>query len=168
MNINNQLMNKFLVSAFVFICMMMSCKESGKNGSNSNTLANLPIFPAETITELNKTVTSIDLISLKKEVNVSMSFDNPQAVQYVLSFADDEKGLVTGGCPPEGRIVFIVNGNNTYDAEIYYQNGCSAMVWLQGGKRVGSNKISNEGIDFFKNFLRPRTALPDSLKTQQQ
>ena len=86
---------------YLFLLMMIafSCKEGLKSSNKSAANSAPEMISQDIITELTKTVTSIDLISLKKNVNVSMSFDNPQAVQYVLSFAQDEKGEFDGTCP---------------------------------------------------------------------
>jgi hypothetical protein len=112
------------------------------------------------ITEINKSTTSVDLISLKKEVNVSMSFDNPNAVQIILSFITDEKANLQASCLPEGRLVFQKNGEITYDVDIYYGGECNAFAFMKDNAIFACNKISPEGIDFFKNFLKTHKTLP--------
>jgi hypothetical protein len=162
-----------LLSIVAVVFLLVSCKNDKKVGQagslkNASTSANdmeasingLSPLPAETITEMTRTCTSVDLLSLIKEVNVSMNFENPQAVQYVLSFVGDEKGMVVNNCPPQGHVTFISNGGIMNEADIYYNNGCNAMVWMKDQKPIYNSKIASEGIDFFKNFLRPRTQLP--------
>ncbi|MDQ3141006.1 MAG: hypothetical protein M3Q56_02040 [Bacteroidota bacterium] len=155
-----------------FAILMAFCSVGCKQNSTSNstgpksTMDASPL-PAETISELNKNCTSIDLISLKKEVNVSMNFDNPQAVQYVVSFITDEKGIVAPGSKPEGRVSFQKNGEIVYDADLYYSDGSNAMVWVDmQAKVLNMNKISPEGIDFFKNFLKPQVKGPRDSSAQ--
>ncbi|HMS30172.1 MAG TPA: hypothetical protein PKD32_09985 [Saprospiraceae bacterium] len=153
---------------YLLLLMMIafSCKEGSKSSNKSAANSAPEMISQDIITELTKTVTSIDLISLKKNVNVSMSFDNPQAVQYVLSFAQDEKGEFDGTCPADGRVVFLQNGENSYDAEVYFSGNCNSYIWIKNGQRIGSSKISPEGIDFFKNFLKPNAKpLTDSTQT---
>lgn len=151
---------KHLLIVSLLLSLVFSCKEAGKSGKDSksvNKAADIaPINPAE-LTELNKSCTSIDVISLRKEVNASMSFTNPEAIQYVISFISDEKALLTV-CQPDAHLVFQKNGDITHEADIYFSGECNAVVWVQGGKILNANKFSPEGVDFFKNFLRPRNA----------
>jgi hypothetical protein len=93
-----------------------------------------------------------------------MSFSNPSAIQYVVSFIGDDKGILTA-CNPDGHLMFQKNGEITHEADIYF-NG-----WLQCsglGRKAGKiefvNNISPEGVEFFKNFLKPRAEpLSDSI-----
>lgn len=74
---------KHLLIVSLLLSLVFSCKEAGKSGKDSksvNKAADIaPINPAE-LTELNKSCTSIDVISLRKEVNASMSFTNPEVI----------------------------------------------------------------------------------------
>lgn len=167
---------KNLLWLFCAVSLLFSCKKNNSKGGNAVDASNqaaggnsaisaLAYLPSDQITEMNKTCTSIDLVSLIKDVNVSMNFDNPQAVQYVLSFVADEKGVLTGNCPPQGHVTFVSHGNIVNEADIYYLNGCNAMVWTKNQKPIFCNKIAPEGIDFYKNFLRQRSSISkDSVK----
>ncbi|MBK7880080.1 MAG: hypothetical protein WBP33_13510 [Saprospiraceae bacterium] len=148
---------------FISSCKTDSNSKSASNKPGNNRAAEFqPISPA-VLTELNKSCTSIDIISLKKEVNASMSFSNPSAIQYVVSFIGDDKGILTA-CNPDGHLMFQKNGEITHEADIYFNGGCNAVVWTKGGKIEFVNNISPEGVEFFKNFLKPRAEpLSDSL-----
>lgn len=150
--------------------MTVGCKDS-KNPSNTgkSIMGNLKPIPSETITEYNKTATSVDLISLRKEVNVSMNFDNPQAVQYVISFIDDEAGFVNKTCKPDGHIVLQKNGEIVNEADIYYSDGCNAIVWMKDQVPSYCNGLTPEGVEFYKNFLKPRKNIDiDSINQAQK
>ncbi len=157
---------------FIFaLCLSLSCSnDSGKKENapvNSGKKIELKAFPADQLSTLKKECTSIDLISLKKEINVSMSFDNPQAVSIILSFITDEEGHLTNMCVPDAHLVFQKNGDILQDLDLYYKGSCNALVFLdQTGKQIAANKISKEGIDFFNNFLKNKSTQDTTGKRQ--
>jgi hypothetical protein len=152
-------------SVFVVFTLIltMSCNsdhaKKKENVADGGKKIDLKEFPADKITVINKECTSIDLISLRKGLNVSMSFDNPQAIAIILSFITDEAGNLTNLCLPDAHLVFQKNGEVIQDLDLYYQNTCNAMVFMdKAGKQIGANKISKEGMDFFNNFLKNKAA----------
>jgi hypothetical protein len=162
-----------LLAVFTLI-LMIACKGDSKTKTDNSTATNagkkidLKAFPADQITTINKECTSIDLISLRKDLNVSMSFDNPQAIAIILSFITDETGNLTNLCLPDAHLVFQKNGEVIQDLDLYYQNTCNAMVFLdKSNKQIGANKISNEGIDFFNNFLKNKTSQDTAGRSHQ-
>ncbi|NOT36178.1 MAG: hypothetical protein HOP11_02240 [Saprospiraceae bacterium] len=149
---------KYLSLTFILlISLFISCKTETKKPANNDRAANLSPLPPSIITQLNNTCTAIDILPLRKEMNASLSFskDQSQALQYIISFISDEKGALLGSCTPDGHIVFQENGEINYEADIYFSGGCSVFVWNKGGKISHVNKIKPEGIEFFKNFLKP-------------
>jgi hypothetical protein len=140
------------------LVLSVSCNNDSKKKEgpvSSGKKIDLKAFPADQISTMKKECTSIDLISLKKDVNVSMSFDNPQAIAIILSFITDEAGSLTNLCLPDAHLIFQKNGEVIQELDLYYQNTCNAMVFQDKDRnQVGANKISNEGVDFFNNFLK--------------
>ncbi|MBP9210930.1 MAG: hypothetical protein KBF37_11490 [Saprospiraceae bacterium] len=153
------------------LCMLLAfstgCKNE-KTGNGTNTTVagkaiELDAMDANHISKLRSEGTSVDLISLKKDVNVSMSFDNPQAFSIIMSFITSEKGLLTTSCLPDAHLIVQKSGDILQEMDLYYKNGCNAMVFLDGeGKKIAANSISNEGVDFFNNFLKTKSS-QDSL-----
>ena len=142
---------------FLIFLVFPSCKNEGHKKPNAaDRTAGLEPLPPSIITQLNKTCTSIDIIPLRKEGNASLSFskNEAQALQYMISFIGDEKGTL-GNCAADGHIVFGESGEINYEADIYFTNGCNAMAWIKGGKIIYINSIRPEGIEFYKNFLKP-------------
>lgn len=147
-----------LTLVFITACKSDQSKKK-ENLAGGGTKIDLKVFPAEQITTINKECTSIDLISLRKNINVSMSFDNPQAIAIILSFITDETGNLTNLCVPDAHLVFQKNGEIIQDLDLYYQNTCNAVVFMdKSGKPIGANKVSNEGMDFFNNFLKNKAS----------
>ncbi|MBV6472446.1 MAG: hypothetical protein JPMHGGIA_00702 [Saprospiraceae bacterium] len=156
--------------SFLF-CMLLALSTGCKNekpGNGTNTAVagkaiELDAMDANHISKLRSEGTSVDLISLKKDVNVSMSFDNPQAFSIIMSFITSEKGLLTTSCLPDAHLIVQKSGDILQEMDLYYKNGCNAMVFLDGeGKKIAANSISNEGVDFFNNFLKTKSS-QDSL-----
>lgn len=146
----------------VFLQLIIACKNDGKSSNSKSAGAGKKIeyngISADLLTKLRQECTSIDIISLKKEVNVSMSFDNQQAVAIILSFITEEKANLTDMCLPEARLVCQRNGDVFQEMDLYYQNGCNALVFMdKDNKPVSANQISNEGVDFFNNFLKAKS-----------
>jgi hypothetical protein len=158
-------MYKYLI-LFVLLTTYFSCKEGTvKKAGSGSIMSKYAPLSSEIISEYNKNVSSVDLISLKKEVNVSMNFDNAQAVQYVISFIGNEVGIVDNLCKPDGHIVLFNNGELINEADIYFSSNCNAMVWMTNQQPTNCNILTPEGVDFYKNFLKPRNNSDlDSLK----
>lgn len=155
----------YLLSALV-LCFVWSCKSdqsSAKDTGTKGKKVEYQAFPMDKISQMRSEATSVDLISLKKDVNLSMSFDNPQSVSIIMSFFTEEAGLVTNLCLPDAHLMVQKNGEILQEMDLFYQNGCNAMVFMDVQQnKLGANKISKEGIDFFNNFLKSKTS-QDSL-----
>lgn len=149
---------KYIALSMTILCVIfLQCKKETKKSNSNDRAANLTALPANIITQLNNTCTAIDILPLRKEMNASLSFskDQSQALQYIISFIADDKGTLPGNCTPDGHVVFQENGEINYEADIYFSGGCSVFAWIKGGKITHINKIRPEGIEFFKNFLKP-------------
>ncbi len=153
-----------LVLVAAFLTLFITCKsDSAKNSESTDApkgkKMELSVLAADKVSSLKRECTSVDLISLRKNINVSMSFDNPQAISIILSFITDEVGDLTNLCTPDAHLVFQKNGEILQDLDLYYTNGCNALLFMdQQGKTIGANKVSNEGVDFFKNFLKNKSS----------
>lgn len=148
---------------FIFLQLILACKSDTKSstakGAASGKKIEYPGVNPDQLTRLRQECTSIDIISLKKEVNVSMSFDNQQAVAIILSFVTEEKANLTNMCLPEAHLVCQRNGEVFQEMDLYYQSGCNALVFMdKDNKPVAANQISNEGVDFFNNFLKAKSS----------
>ena len=150
---------------------VVACKSSSpgtdKGQTQSSSLvSNLPVIDANELTELKRTVNAVDLTGLK--TNVTMSFDNPQAIAYILSFISGPPGDFTKNCTPDARIALMVNGTIVKDADVFFMNGCSAVIYMDENNAVEANGITPEGIDFFKNFLKPVSTTQDTIGSKSQ
>ena len=81
-------MSRYFTLLLVLSALVLSCKPNSKSeGSNSSTATNRALefepLSAAILSDMNKSITSIDIISLRKEVNASMSFSDAQAIQYI-------------------------------------------------------------------------------------
>ncbi|MCC6753037.1 MAG: hypothetical protein IT266_03525 [Saprospiraceae bacterium] len=152
---------------YLLLAFSTGCKNEktskGAKPAVSGKAIELDLMDADNISSLRSEGTSVDLISLKKDVNVSMSFDNPQAFSIIMSFITSDKGVLTTSCLPDAHLIVQKNGDILREMDLYYQNGCNAMVFLDAeGKKIAANSISNEGVDFFNNFLKTKSS-QDSL-----
>ena len=151
-----------ILVVFTLVLLIACNSDSSKkkeNKADGGKKIDLKVFPADLITTINRECTSIDLISLRKDLNVSMSFDNPQSIAIILSFITDEVGNLTNLCAPDAHLVLQKNGEIIQDLNLYYQKTCNALVFLdKENKPIGANKISNEGVDFFNNFLKNKVS----------
>ncbi|MCC6816261.1 MAG: hypothetical protein IT267_07620 [Saprospiraceae bacterium] len=152
---------KYLTLIFLLSStLLFNCKKDSKKGTSNDRAANLTALPSAIITQLNNKCTAIDILPLRKEMNASLSFskDQSQALQYIISFIGDEKGVLLANCTPDGHVVFQENGEINYEADVYFNGACTVWVWNKGGKITHVNKMRPEGVEFFKNFLKPISA----------
>jgi hypothetical protein len=152
-------MKYFSLMLFASLIIFTQCKKDPKKPKLDDRAANLGPLPASVITQLNNTCTAIDILPLRKEMNASLSFskDQNQAIQYIISFIGDERANLPSNCTPDGHVVFQENGEINYEADVYFQGSCVLFAFNKGGKVSHVNKIRPEGVEFFRNFLKPVT-----------
>lgn len=94
---------------------------------------------------------------------ISMSMDNKPAIQNILSHLEPTPVALPSTCKPTGRIFFQKEGEDLEIAEFYLHQDCRCFVFLKDGKPAHSNRLSDKGLEFYRNSIRQAVQ-----QTQQQ
>lgn len=85
---------------------------------------------------------------------MSMSFDNQPAIQNVLGHLEARPVALPSTCKPTGRAFFQKDGEELGVAEFYLHTDCRCFVFLKDGKPAHSNRIKDQGLEFYQNSIR--------------
>jgi hypothetical protein len=151
-----------LIFSIFFFCFLFSCKEKSKNEVPSITeekpiqvnssISGLPAFPKAMLEKMFLEVDYIDYIFYK--LPISASQDEKKSIQSNIMFTSlTAAGNISADCKPIGRKFYNSKGETIMSADIYFDNGCIAYVFLEGEKPVYSSQITNDGITFYKSVI---------------
>lgn len=110
-----------------------------------------PSIPLAELEELWKTCDYIDFIFY--DFNFSMNQSEKEAIQSTIAHIAEETPLLTTACKPMGHVFFQVEGKNVLDADLYLDNNCVCYVFYKNGKKVYANKLTQQGVDFYRNIF---------------
>ncbi|NUQ25145.1 MAG: hypothetical protein HUU34_14455 [Saprospiraceae bacterium] len=110
-----------------------------------------PSIPMAEIQELWNTCDYIDFIFY--EFNFSMNQSEKLAIQSTIGHIAEETPLLTTACKPIGHVFFQVEGKNVLDADLYLDDQCVCYVFYKNGKKVYANKLTQQGVDFYRNIF---------------
>ncbi|MCB0644498.1 MAG: hypothetical protein KDC44_22795 [Phaeodactylibacter sp.] len=111
--------------------------------------ATLPSLPIVTLEYLWKSCDFVDYVFY--ELPVSMSLDNKKTIQYVLSHIAEDPAPLRPECKSIGRIFYQVEGENVLEADMYFSEGCTYLVFLEDGKAKYANYMTKDGVDYLNN-----------------
>ena len=84
---------------------------------------------------------------------VSINQSSLDQIRTTLTGIGEAPASIAANCSPAGHIWFQVNGKNIEEADIYFQQGCTAYVWYENGKPAFGNVMTQNGIGFFQNII---------------
>lgn len=111
----------------------------------------LPAMDKATFDNLRSTVTQVDYIF--HFLPFSMNQTDPNAVQSNLALISPEQADDLSGCQPFARETFQSNGTIVMEADLYFSEGCIAYVFYKGKEAVYANKVTPDGINFYRNMI---------------
>lgn len=88
------------------------------------------------------------------DLPVSINQSELPQIQSTLATISTEPMPINPACKPLGHIWFQVNGKNIEEADIYFQAECVGYVWYENGKPAYSNKMTQDGLNFYSNILQ--------------
>lgn len=139
---------KYFILLSLTLCLTFSCKQKKDPNTKFSELAALP---ADKFQKLFSEATYIDYIFY--DLPFSISQDDKPSISANLNLISREKmGPLNIHCKPLGREFFHIDGVITFEAEIYFQEGCYGYVFLQNEKPIYANKISEDGMKFYNNI----------------
>lgn len=152
--------------AFLIITSLASCGDPAADTDSKTDPAPAAApgidYPSIDVTRLEylfENATYMDATFYEYPVSINQS-SLPQ-IQSTLAGISTDPMPLNPICKPLGHIWFQVNGKNVEEADIYFQAECVGYVWYQDGKPAYSNKMTQEGLNFYANILK-------SVQTQTQ
>ena len=164
-------MIRILVPILLMTCLCWSCKDSSTSDNSTSDKAapptkeaappekkdeqiREPLYPAKPIEQLQIIYQNCDFVDFTfYELPMSMSFDNPGAIQQIMRFLSLTPPTQNQNCKPTGRAFFQKAGEDMAVAEFYLQDGCNYFVFMENGKPAFANLLTPEGITWYRNTL---------------
>ena len=144
-----------ILFAFILLLGVVGCQNDGSSSKStakkSTQETTFPPLPENRRMDLFKKTIAVDVIAY--DLGVSLSYNNPGSIQPVVSMIKPSSGDAKKGCKPVGRISFMFETGIGEEAEMYVHQGCKTFVWLDKGKKAFSNELTDEGRDFWNNFI---------------
>lgn len=151
--------NIFLL--FLSICFVFSCKTEQKKDVktpkevsviNDSKFSNLSSLPQEEFQKLFSEVTYIDYIFYNLPFSISQD-DKPSINANLKLISAEKLGSININCKPIGREFFHIGGIITFEADVYFQDGCFGYVFLEKETPIYANKFSESGMKFYSNII---------------
>lgn len=157
-----------IIACLFIIGACQNDSQSGQAVKNPDSIINLPPLPEERRQALFRNTISIDVIAY--DMGVSLSYNNATSIQPVIGFIKPTQGVWKANCKPVGRISFMTTSGVGEEAEMLIHQGCKTFVWLDKGKQAFMNELTDEGNDFWNNFIPAdgKVKLPENAQPIQK
>lgn len=129
-------------------------------GQASAPAESYPSLPISTIEMLWAKCDYIDFIPY--EFDFTMSQSEKTAIQGMLGHIAEEVPVIDPNCKPIGRIFYQVSGKNEMEGDLYIGPTCIYYIFYVNGKKTYANKLTDQGIQFFRSIFS------QALQGQQQ
>ena len=159
------------LSTLILFLGTMACKKSSETNSNtpvgdsavaapsarsaSGTSTGTDSYPSiemAAMRDLWENSDAVDIIFY--ETNFSLSQNDKAAIQNTLGYFLPSPIAHNPNCKPIGRLTFMVKGEIRREADIYTAEGCQYFLWMENGKPVYINPMSQQGVTFFNEILK--------------
>jgi hypothetical protein len=138
----------------LFFSCQNNSKKSNAEGQNQPAAQASSTPPPMTGTELLPLWENVDLIDyMFYELPISMSYDNKGGIQTSLSHIAADQAKINPVCKPMGRIFYGVEGEHVMEADLFFNDQCKYFIFYKNGKRVHSNGITPEGVNFLTKVI---------------
>jgi hypothetical protein len=159
-------MNKvlcFVLSFVLSFVMFFACQNPNTKNvdeveqkevvSQESPYSNLGPLPFDQIKFMHTNCDQIDYIF--NELPISMALSEKSAVQNNVTFISPDK--MTGAalnCKPLGRQLFYSKGELYIEADLFFDDQCKFLVFLEDRKPKYANKLTQQGINFYNNIMQ--------------
>jgi len=149
---------------------MFACGDT--NTSNSSTPANstppkkqvdvkaqnLPSIPQALAEKLFAECDYIDYVFYT--TNFSISQSERGGIQQAISHIATQPAAINPACKSMGRVFYQIDGENEAEADMYFQSGCTYLVFLVDGKPTYANQFTSDGIQYFNSIFERAQGVP--------
>lgn len=147
-----------LIAIAFFSCNTDKTKQKVETPKTTETkkVADIPLpyppIPEEDIRVMWEKSDYIDYLFYA--TNFSLSQNDQASIRQFLSFLASASGNKNESCKSLGRVFFQEKGDILYEAEFYFQEGCTYLVFLVDNKPKWSNQLTPQGKKFFMNLFK--------------
>ncbi len=86
--------------------------------------------------------------------NFTLSQDDQASIQQFITFLSNEPAKTRKECKSLGRVFFQEKGEIMYEAEFYFEKGCTYLEFLVNNKPKWHNELTPKGVQFFMNLFK--------------
>lgn len=115
---------------------------------------NLP-YPAlgnPYITALYAETEQVDIIFY--DLPISVNQDDAASAKGTALYVSPANPKITADCKPVARLSWIADGKILREADVYMDDGCEYLMFMENNEGVAVNAMSQSGVEFFKNIIR--------------
>jgi len=166
-------------SLFIFLLslLMFACGDTTTSSSTSSTTPgtppkkqvdvkaqNLPALPQAMHQKIFDQCDYIDYVFYTTNFSISQS-EKSGIQQAIVHIAPGKPANLNPACKSMGRVFYQIDGENVAEADMYFQQGCTYLVFLENGKPTYANEFTQEGIQYFNSIFQRAQGIPGT-KTQ--
>jgi len=153
--------NHTLLLCFVS-CLLItswSCKPEKTEEQTSSEVAAppapaAPAYPPlgnQVVSQLYADADKVDIIFYNLPISVNQ--EDPASVKNTVLYVAPASPNITAACQPLGRLTWMAKGSIIKEADIYCEEGCQYLLFIENNKPVAANALQQAGVDFFKNII---------------
>jgi hypothetical protein len=152
--------HSFLFSFTVCLLILSwSCKPE-KSEEQTETAVAAPAAPAppaypplgnQVVAQLYADADKVDIIFYNLPISVNQ--EDPASVKNTVLYVAPASPNITATCQPLGRLTWMAKGSIIKEADIYCEEGCQYLLFIENNKPVAANALQQAGVDFFKNII---------------
>ncbi len=93
--------------------------------------------------------------------NFSISQNTQESIRSMLNMISPTTATLNPNCKAIGRVFYQVKGENYAEADLYFQEGCTYLVFLEKNKPIAGHILTDQGVAYFNNiFQRAQNMAP--------
>ena len=147
-----------LIGLFITACQNSGNKETDIKQANEPVIQKSPYdglesMPFDQIKFMHSNCDQIDYIF--NELPISMALSDKSAVQNNITFISPEPVVSPDlNCKPLGRQLFYSKGELYIEADLFFDDQCKFLVFLEDQKPKYTCKLTQQGINFYNNIMQ--------------
>ncbi|MGB0863357.1 MAG: hypothetical protein ACPG19_15245 [Saprospiraceae bacterium] len=169
--------NQSIFGLLFFVLILVSCQNASEETTNTaqevatpvlttNVDTPLPLYPIEKAKDLIAKCDYVDLIFYN--LDFSININEPNNAKGIVA------SVLSSTLPPNttckegfGYMTFQGGGEILAEAEVFFQQGCTYLIFKENNQNVGTCAIPDRGIQFFNNMIQQQQRAKQAQQGQQ-
>lgn len=128
-------------------------KTVGEHVAQISPYSGLESIPFEKLKFMHENCDQIDYIF--NDLPISMALSERSAVKNNITFIAPERVVDSPvSCKPLGRQLFYSKGELYIEADLFFDDQCKFLIFLEDQKPKYSCKLTQQGINFYNNIMK--------------